>query len=182
MAEIIRAERVDFQIAPGIFIEFYRLPDGEKRIGVTSASIVCGHTRNYLTELADKSPNRLKLLQGKGFEGSRKSVSIERISVGSKGASRSETLSLEDFRAFVRFSAFDLQKPPAMAIADALMGVAIETIAKQAFGEAGLSLAEIRAMICTQYAKTIDWLEEDRTDAEDIESHQIFIQRGYWPA
>ena len=175
---IVRAERVDFQIAPGVFLEFYRLPNGEKRIGLTSAAVVCGHRKEYFNKLHSSAPKHLKALQGKGFEGCTKPVMIERGSIGSKGSSKSETLSLDDFRAFVRFSAFDLRKPPAMAIADAFMGVAVETIAKQAFGEEALTLAEIRAIVCKEYAKTLNWVEEDRDDAREIDQHLLFLQVG----
>lgn len=173
---IVRAERVDFQIAPGVFLEFYRLPSGEKRIGLTSAAVVCGHRRNYFSGLHSSAPKHLKALQSKGFTGSTKPVTVAERGHGVRGASKSETLSLEDFRAFVRFSAFDLGKKPAMAIADAFMGIAIETIAKQAFGEEALTLAEIRAIVCKEYAKTVNWLEEDKADAHKIDEHLLFLE------
>lgn len=173
---IVRAERVDFQIAPGIFLEFYRLPSGEKRIGLTSAAIVCGHRKSYFNGLHSSAPKHLKALQGKGFTGSTKPVTVASRGHGVRGASRAETLSLEDFRAFVRFSAFDLGKKPAMAIADAFMGIAIEAIAKQAFGEESLTLTEIRAIICDEYAKTVNWIDEDRADAYEIDEHLMFLE------
>lgn len=173
---IVRAERVDFQVAPGVFLEFYRLPNGEKRIGLTSAAVVCGHRKGYFNGLQSSAPKHLKALQGKGFTGSTKPVTVADRGHGVRGASRSETLSLDDFRAFVRFSAFDLGKKPAMAIADALMGIAVETIAKQAFGEEALTLAEIRSIVCNEYAKTVNWLDEDRSDAYEIDEHLLFLQ------
>jgi uncharacterized protein YqfB (UPF0267 family) len=174
---MLRAERVDFQIAPGIFLEFYRLPDGEKRIGMTSAAIVCGHRREYFNKLHSSAPNHLKALKAKGFTGFTKEVIVGDRGDGIRGASRSLTFSLSDFRVFVRVSAFELDKKPAMSIAEALLGVAIETIAKQAFGEEALTLAEIRAIVCTEYAKTVNWLEEDREDAMAIAEHSMFLRR-----
>jgi hypothetical protein len=53
----------------------------------------------------------------------------------------------------VRFAAFTLHKPEALALASGLLGVAIETIAKQAFGEEALTLEEIRRHLCREYAK-----------------------------
>lgn len=175
---IVRAERVDFQIAPGIFLEFYRLPDGEKRIGKTSAAIVCGHSKQFFNRLQESTPKQAKALQGRGFTGCTKSVMVAERGAGVRGASRSDTLSLDDFRAFVRFSAFDAGKKPAMAIADALMGVAIETIARQAFGEAMMTLEEIRRAICSEYAKTVAWLKEDAEDVAAIDEHLLFLQVG----
>jgi hypothetical protein len=173
---IVKAERVDFNIAPGYAIEFYRLPTGEKRIGLSSAAIVCGLNSSYFNSLEDRSPKRLQALRGQGFTGWRIPVTVAR-DIG-RGASRSKTISLDDFVAFTSFAAFDLGKKPAKAIARALMGVAIETIAKQAFGEAGLSIAEIRALICDGYAKTVNWQAEDREDAETIEDHLLFLRVG----
>jgi hypothetical protein len=175
---IVRAERVDFQIAPGVFLEFYRLPNGEKRIGLTSAAVVCGFKRNYFSRLQSSTPKQLEALRGKGFTGYTRPVTVGDRKHGVRGASKAETLSLDDFRAFVRFSAFDLGKKPAMAIADAFMGVAVETIAKQAFGEEALTLAEIRAIICKEYAKTVNWLVEDRDDAREIDQHLLFLNVG----
>jgi len=172
---IVRAERVDFQVAPGVFLEFYRLPSGEKRIGLTSAALVCGHRKEFFNRLHSGAPKRLEALQGKGFTGCTLPVTVGDRGQGIRGASRAETLSLEDFRAFVRFSAFDLGKKPAMAIADALMGIAVETIAKQAFGEEALTLAEIRSILCKEYAKTVNWLDEDRSDAHEIDEHLLFL-------
>ena len=174
---IVRAERVDFQIAPGISIEFYRFPDGEKRIGITSAATVCGLNKSYLTQLGSRSPNQLEALQSKGFDGWSRPGSIERGSVGSKGAARIETLSQSDFLAFIRFAAFTLNKRPAMAIAEGLMGIALETIARQAFGEEALTLNEIREALCKEYAKTIDWAEEDKEDSQALLDHQIFLSQ-----
>ena len=173
---IVRAERVDFQIAPGYFLEFYRLPSGEKRIGKTSAAVVCGFNKNYFNRLHSSTPKQLEALRGKGFTGYSLPVTVAGRGDGIRGASKSETLSLEDFRAFVRFAAFDASKKPAMAIADALMGIAVETIARQAFGEEALTLDEIRDAICKAYAKTVNWLEEDRDDARAIDQHLLFLE------
>ncbi len=174
--DIVRVERVDFQIAPGVFIEFYRFPDGEKRIGKTSAAIVCGHKKNYLSRLQDATPNQWKALQGRGFDGYSRTGMVERGSVGGRGAAKTDTLSLDDFKAFIRFSAFDMGKKPALALADALIGVALETVARKAFGEDELTLEDVRNYICKQYAKTVQWLEEDREDFRQIDEHLLFLE------
>ena len=100
-------ERVDFQLAPGIFLEFYRFPDGEKRIGRTSAAIACGHRKEYLTRLPEHAPKQWEVLTSLGFDGCPRPGTVERQSVGGRGSARVETLSLEAFRVFVEFSAFE---------------------------------------------------------------------------
>lgn len=129
MSSLQRVERVDFQIAPGIFIDFYRFSDGEKRIGVTGAAIACGYKKNYLTELEDKSPDRLKILRSKGFDGSRRHGMIERASIGGRGSAKAATLSQYDFIAFIKYASSVGKKPQAQALLEALAGVAIEAIA-----------------------------------------------------
>ena len=174
---IVRAERVTFQIVPGDEnrLEFYRLPSGEKRIGMTSAAKVCGLTASYFNNLPKTSPKRLETLLGMGFTYCRVAVTVGRDDPSTSGASKSETISLDDFVSFVKFAAFELKRPKALAIALGLMGVAVETIARQAFGEEALTLADIRRHLCREYAKTINWALEDRYDAEEIENHQLFL-------
>jgi hypothetical protein len=177
---IVRAERVNFQIVPGDEnrLEFYRLPSGEKRIGLTSAAKVCGITASYFNNLPKTSPKRLETLLGMGFTDCRIAVTVGRDDPTVRGASKSETISLDDFVSFVKFAAFELRRPEATALALGLMGVAVETIARQAFGEEALTLADIRRHLCKEYAKTINWALEDRYDAEEIANHQLFLA-GY---
>lgn len=177
-SNIVRAERVTFNLTPDPkhAIVFFRFPDGEKRIGLSGAASACGLNKNYFTRLHSATPDQFKALQGMGFNGYSREALVERESLGGKGSSKSKTLSLDDFRTFVRFAAFTLHKPEALALASGLLGVAIETIAKQAFGEEALTLTEIRRHLCREYAKTVNWMLEDRYDAEEIENHQIFLE------
>lgn len=176
MSNIVRVERVDFQIAPGVLIDFYRFPDGEKRIGLTGAAIACGHRKEYFQRLHSGAPKQLEALQQAGFDGCTRDGMVERVSVGSKGSAKVKTLSQDDFLTFIKVSAFDLNKKPAQALAKALMGVALESLMRAAFNEESLSLTEIRSMICRSYAKTLDWLEEDRNDTAEIDEHLIFVR------
>jgi hypothetical protein len=173
---IVRAERAPFKLTPHPKHElmFYRLPSGEKRVGMSSASTVCGFNSAYLSNSSKSGSNRFKTLLGLGFTGHRVPVSVSH-EIGS-GATRSETLSLEDFGKFLEFAAFEVGSEQAMAIVRGLIGVSLETIARQAFGEEALTLEEIRRHLCREYAKTIDWTKEDQMDFEDIENHQIFLE------
>lgn len=169
---IVRAERVDFQIAPGVFLEFYRLPSGEKRIGLTSAAVVCGLRKGYLSESAKRGSKSLKALQDNGFTGQQIPVSLG----SSRGRTRAETLSLNDFIAVAEYAALDLGKIPAKTIIRALTRVQIRDIANRAFGESALTLEQIRQSICADYAKTVNWLEDDKADAHEIDEHLLFLE------
>ncbi|MGA0199394.1 MAG: hypothetical protein ACO3NK_09785 [Prochlorotrichaceae cyanobacterium] len=170
---ILRSERIDFQIAPGYFLEFYKLPSGEKRVGKSSAAVSCGLKKNYFNRLQSATPKQLEALQSRGFTGYTVPVIIGRDD--GRGASKSDTLSLDDFRAFIKFAAFDLGKKPAMAIAEAMLGIAIETIARQAFGEEALTIQELREEFCKRFAQTVNWMEEDRDDSLAIDEHLLFL-------
>jgi hypothetical protein len=173
---IVRAERVPFNLTPNPkhAIIFFRLPCGEKRVGLTSASSVCGLNEGYLSTLSRRPSKRLKALTDLGFTGRQVQVSVTHEFYS--GSTRSETLSLDDFRKFLEFAAFEVGSDQAMAIVRGLIGVSLENIAKQAFGEEALTLEEIRRHLCRAYAKTIDWTEEDKWDAEEIANHQIFLE------
>jgi len=168
---IVRAERVDFQVAPGVFLEFYRLPSGEKRIGLTSAALVCGLRKGYLSESAKRGSKGFKALQDNGYTGQQIQVSLS----NSRGGTRAETLSLDDFVAVAEYAALDLGKMPAKTIIRALTRVQIRDIANRAFGESALTLEQIRQSICSDYAKTVNWLDEDRSDAHEIDEHLLFL-------
>ena len=172
---IVRAERVDFQIAPGVFLEFYRLPDGEKRIGITSAAVVCGLRKGYISESAKRGSKAFKALQANGFTGQQTPVALPGVS---RGGTRAETLSLDDFLALAEYAALDLGKLPAKTIIRALTRVQIRDIANRAFGESALTLEQIRQSICSDYAKAINWLDDDRDDARAIDQHLLFLQVG----
>ena len=169
---IVHAERIDFQIAPGVFLEFYRLPSGEKRIGLTSAAMVCGLRKGYLSESAKRGSKALKTLHGNGFTGQQIPVSLD----SSRGRTRAETLSLDDFIAIAEYAALDLGKLPAKTIIRALTRVQIRDIANRAFGESALTLEQIRQSICADYAKTLNWLGEDNDDARKIDEHLLFLE------
>jgi hypothetical protein len=171
---IVRADRVDFQLAPGHVIEFFRLPSGEKRISKSSAAKACGLGEKYFYRVQSATPKQLEALQSAGFTGY--SLPVSAPLPDGRGSTRSDTLSLDDFRIVVTYAAFTLNKKKALALASGMIGVAIETIAKQAFGEEALTLEEIRRHLCKAYAKTINWAEEDKLDFEEIENHQIFLE------
>lgn len=89
---IVRAERVPFNLTPNPkhAIIFFRLPCGEKRVGLTSASSVCGLNEGYLSTLSKRPSKRLKALTDLGFTGRQVQVSVTHEFYS--GSTRSETL------------------------------------------------------------------------------------------
>lgn len=168
-----RAERVDFQLAPGYFLELYRLPSGEKRIGIASAAVICGHKRNYFNTVKPAVLTQWEALQGMGFTVYVMSGIAERRS--KKIVSIAQTFTLEDFSRFVCFSAFDLGKKPALLVANALKNIAIESVARQAFTEEVAQDAQIREYFCKEFANIIELLQEDPEDGRVIDEHTLFL-------
>ena len=127
--------------------------------------------KNYLSEIATKSPKHLKALQLEGFTESRISVELD----NTRGSTRSETLSLNDFTAFIFFAAAKGKKE-AIAIQKAITRTGLEDWFRLSFNQQQLTLEEKREFFFKSYAATINWLEEDRNDWKAIETQEEFLK------
>jgi hypothetical protein len=163
MTNIIRAERATIEFCDGLNVDGYRMPDGEFRVGITSASLVAGFAENYLRRLLDqKSGTRFKALQSTGF-----SQQIEKVVRASKtGDIEERTISLKDFVRFLQFS----DKPQAGAILTALVENSLNDFFRDAFGEKPLTIEDKRVAFYLTYAASINWLEEDKIDRDALKS------------
>jgi hypothetical protein len=168
---IVRAERQSVEFCQGVAVDGYRLPNGEFRVGKSSASLAVGFAKNYLTGLEKKSPKQLEALRGEGFTGLAVPVELDSIN---GGGTRAETLSLDDFTALVFFAAIKGKKQ-AIALQRALVRVGVEDWFRLAFGEDQLTLEQKRAQFYKAYAATINWLEEDRAEWNVIAEQEVFL-------
>ena len=166
----IKATRATVKFAEGIEVDGYMLPDGEFRVGKSSASLACGFNKDYLSRLTVKAPNQLKALRDEGYTDRPMTVEIN----NERGATRSETLSLDDFESVIFFAA-SKGKKEAIALQRALVKVGITDWFRLSFGIKELTLEEKRALFYKDYAKTIDWLSEDRKDFEVIKNQELFL-------
>lgn len=158
---ITRAERATIEFCDGLSVDGYRMPNGEFRVGITSASLVAGFAENYLRRLLDqKSGTRFKALRSTGF-----SEQIEKVVRASKtGDTEERTITLKDFVRFLQFS----DKPQAGAILTALVESSLNDFFRDAFGEKPLTIEEKREMFYSSVSKAINWLEEDKNDRNDL--------------
>lgn len=69
MSEPIRATSATVQLSDTLSIDGYMMPDGEFRAGAVGVSALMGYKRNWLLEIEDKSPDKLKALSDKGYRG-----------------------------------------------------------------------------------------------------------------
>jgi len=166
----IKAQRKTIKFCPSVDVEGFLLPDGEFRVGKSSASLALGYQKDYLSRLPKKSEKQFKALLGEGYADSPVSVEVDI----ERGSVRSETISLNDFEAFIFFSAYRGKKE-AIAIQRAITRTGLEDWFRLSFGQQQLTLEEKRDRFYKSYAATINWLEEDRKDWRVIEEQEMFL-------
>ena len=158
-----RAERATIEFCDGLSVDGYRMPDGEFRVGITSASLIAGFAEDYLRKAFSDSSPRFKALQAAGFSG--KSEVLTRVT---KTGTRDErTISLKDFQRFIRF-ADKKGNASAGAILDALVEMSLTDFFRDGFGEKPLTIEEKRQAFYSAYAASINWLEEDKNDRQEL--------------
>ena len=151
---ITKAVRQTVKFAEGLEIDGYMLPSGEFRVGKTGAAIAVGFRKEYLSRLEKTSPSQFKALRDKGFTGCIQPIEVN----NERGSSRSETLSLADFRVLIRY-ADKKGKPQAQALVDALLDVGLEDWFRLSFGLNQQTLEEKQAKFDKSYIDSIKWLE-----------------------
>lgn len=178
--EPIRAERAPVTFFDGLTVDGYRMPDGQFRVGITTASIVAGFAENYLRRLLLDGGTRLQPLLDNGFSG--KTVPQVR---GTKTGEREErTIDLKDFIRLLRYA--DKQdKPSAGAILDALSELSLLDFFRDAFGEPPLSIEEKRRLFYEAYAKSIspqDWqqMQKEEIIKLALPGDEPHLKDGLW--
>lgn len=166
--DVIKAERQTVLFVEGITVDGYRMPNGEFRVGITSASTVLGYSKEWLSRVASERPKTLKALQGLGFTGCQLAVRITREN--KSGASSAYTINLSDFNCLLAYAASQGKKP-ALAMQLALTGVALVDFFRDAFSEMPLTTEEKRNIFYQTYSSTFskeDWLSMDREDIKNL--------------
>lgn len=154
-----------------VSIDGYRLPCGEFRVGKSSASVVLGFAQNYLSGVPKRSPKQFKTLKAEGFTGVLKAIEvIDESNLPIKA----ETISLDDFEAFVFFAAMKGKKK-AIAIQRAFVRTGLEDYFRLSFGQEQLTLKEKKERFYKTYAQAINWLEEDKSDWQLINQQELFL-------
>ncbi len=162
----IKAKRAIIQFCDNQTIEGYRMPNGEYRIGLSSASEALGYSKEWLGRNLKRNGNQIKALQDMGFSGKIEKVATKSI----KGQRESRTITLDDFKHLINYAA-NKGKKKAIALQSALMEIALSDFFRDAFKEAQLSVDEKRQLFYKAYAESLsfeDWLEMDRQDVKDL--------------
>ena len=162
-----KIERKEIKLMGVLPIEVYRLPRGEFKISMASASIALGYADNQLSRTTSLKKKTFKQLQGKGFTGYLFEVS--KISRATKrGASTAKTISIDDFDKLLEW-AEEKGSKKAQIIAKTYTRAArkrstIDDI-KEAFEEEKLTVDERRKIFYQEFAKSLsesDWFDGDR--------------------
>jgi hypothetical protein len=179
--EPIRAERQTVRFFDGLQVDGYRMPNGEFRVGLASASVVLGYSENWLPRLLDRvNGTSIKSLRGLGFTEQTQKVVSESV----KGDREAETISLRDFNRVIIY-AVSKGRRAALALQLSLTEVALNDFFVDAFGESPLSIEEKRRLFYEAYAATIspeDWRQMDREDILRLAlpGDEPQLQDGIW--
>ena len=178
----IKAQKQVVRFFDGLEVEGYRMPSGEFRVGLASASRALGFDREWLSDAAGgKSPRTLKVLQGIGF-----SQQIEKVSAQSNQGNwlDDSTISLDDFNTCIIYGT-KKDKPSALALNKAFTRLSLMDFFRDAFGEPPLSIEEKRRLFYEAYATSIspsEWREMEMKDILELalSGDEDHVKGGKW--
>lgn len=109
----VLALRNTVQLGLGRVIDGYWAPNLGMRYGISYISELLGYQRRHYLQVISRGGKKLKALQDKGFTGNKLEVKVAR---DGRGATRSQTLSFDDFCIAVEYEAIELQNPKAIGL------------------------------------------------------------------
>lgn len=176
----VKSERQTVKFFDGLEVDGYRMPNGDFRVGITTASVVAGFAENYLRRLLSEGGTRLQPLLDNGFSG----ITFPQVRVTKTGEREERAITLKDFVRLLRYA--DKQgRQSAGAILDALSELSLIDFFRDAFGEPPLSIEEKRRLFYESYAQSIspsDWMQMDREDILRLAlpGDEPDLQGGQW--
>ena len=164
MTEPVKAVNAAIQLSDTLTIDGYMLPDGEFRAGAVSVSAVLGYKRNWLLEIEDKSPDKLKALSDKGYRGT-SLIPVQRTGRG--GTNKARTISLKDLTALITVEALQGNKR-AIALQAAFTLEGLDGRFREAFGVEQRTADERRQFFGMTYGEFLEALAENREELEAL--------------
>ena len=146
--QTIKAIRAKIVFCEGLEVDGYQMPNGEYRVGLSSASKALGYGREWLSDiLGFKTPRTAKALQGMGFSGKIQKVFAQ----SNQGNSyQDSTISLDDFNHLIAYGTIK-GKQKAIALQTALTKIALTDFFRDSFNDVPLTIPEkrsLRARLC----------------------------------
>jgi len=170
---IIKAIRADWQVTTEKSIDCYQFPSGEKRIGITGASVAIGKAKNYLGRLHKGQSKGVKVLTGIGYTGYITECQVDL----DRGATRANTISTRDFVKLITWDAISNKNPDSIILLAVFAETGLDDILDRLFD--GNSL-EFLAEKIVHYSQ---WTNEDLQmallanydDWKLIEEQELFL-------
>lgn len=164
MTDLIKAVTATIQLSDTLSIDGYMMPDGEFRAGAVSVSALMGYKRNWLLEIEDKSPDKLKALSDKGYRGT-SLIPIQRTGRG--GTNKARTISLKDLTTLITVEALQGNKR-AIALQASFTLEGIDSRFRDAFGVQQRTADEKRRFFGMTYEEFLEALAENRAELEEL--------------
>ena len=164
MTEPIKAVNATIQLSDTLSIDGYMMPNGEFRAGAVSVSAVMGYKRNWLLEIEDKSPDKLKALSDKGYRGT-SLIPVQRAGRG--GSNKARTISLKDLTTLITVEALQGNKR-AIALQAAFTLEGLDSRFRDAFGVQRRTPEEKRRFFGLTYGEFLEALAENRAELEEL--------------
>ena len=164
----IKAIREKIIFSEELSIDGYKMPDGEYRIGLSSAGLALGYSDRWIDDIVKlRTPRTAKALQGLGFGGK-----IEKVFAQSNQGNsyQDSTISLDDFNHLIAYGTIK-GKQKAIALQTALTKIALTDFFRDSFNDVPLTTQDRRSLFYKTYAESLsyeDWLEMDREDVTDL--------------
>ena len=90
----------------GLEVDGSQMPNGEYRVGLSSASKANGFSKEWLGRSLKRDGNQIETLQDIGFSGKIEKVATQSI----KGQRESKTISLDDFKHLITYGVIKKKK------------------------------------------------------------------------
>lgn len=157
MSNLIKARRGVLDLGQ-VQIDCYELPSGEKRIGIGGAAKALGYAKNWINRLPSNSPKKLKSLQGQGFTGYLKDVSVSGRGDSTRGSSISQTISIRDFTKLCVYEAISSSNKSAIVLLAAFAEEGLQSVVDRLFKNQDVEDIKSRIVHYSQW--TYEELEE----------------------
>lgn len=164
MTEPIKATSATVQLSDTLSIDGYMMPNGDFRAGAVGVSTLMGYKRNWLLEIEDKSPDKLKALSDKGYRGT-SLIPVQRTGRG--GTNKARTISLKDLATLITIEALSGNKR-AIALQAAFTIEGLDSRFRDAFGMPQRREDEKRRFFGMTFDEYLEALAENRAELEQL--------------
>ncbi len=163
----IKAVAATVQLSDTLAIDGYLMPSNEFRAGIGGAAVILGYGKDWFNRLASKAPNKLKAFRDGGFTGRLQPIIAPRPS-GTRGASRAQTISLDDLTKLIAVEA-NAGNKRAIAIQSAFTLEGLDSRFRDAFGVSQLSPDAKRQFFGMTFEQYLEALADNQAELDALQ-------------